>query len=99
MAALYIASQFEEAGLQPISKETGYFQQVPLLGFSIALSFHTQPRYTKDIDLLLFAEDIDNLKSILKKMEYTIEANQWTFKNTNITLHRLTKIEGKIRFQ
>jgi len=61
----------------------------------IALSFHTQPRYTKDIDLLLLAEDIDDLKSILKKMGYTFEANPWTFKNTNITLHRLTKIEGE----
>ena len=61
----------------------------------IALSFHTQPRYTKDIDILLLEGDIDNLKSILKKMGYTFEANPWTFKNTNITLHRLTKIEGE----
>ncbi|MEA3224025.1 MAG: nucleotidyltransferase [Thermodesulfobacteriota bacterium] len=59
----------------------------------IALSFHTQPRYTKDIDLLLLADDIDDFKSILKKMGYTFEANPWTFKDTNITLHRLTKIE------
>ncbi|MBF0099341.1 MAG: nucleotidyl transferase AbiEii/AbiGii toxin family protein [Desulfobacterales bacterium] len=59
----------------------------------IALSFHTQPRYTKDIDLLLFAKDIDNLKSILKSMGYIFEAKPWTFKSTNITLHRLTKIE------
>ena len=28
----------------------------------IALSFHTQPRYTKDIDLLLFPENVDNFK-------------------------------------
>ncbi len=61
----------------------------------IALSFHTQPRYTKDIDFLLLAEGIDDLKSILKKMGYTFEATPWTFKNTNITLHRLTKIEGE----
>ena len=27
--------------------------------------------------------------------QYTSEANPWTFKNTNITLHRLTKIEGE----
>ena len=61
----------------------------------IALSFHTQPRYTKDIDLLLLAEDIDDLKSILKEMGYLFEADPWTFKNTDITLHRLTKIEGE----
>jgi hypothetical protein len=28
----------------------------------IALSFHTQPRYTKDIDILLLERDIDNLR-------------------------------------
>ena len=61
----------------------------------IALSFHTQPRYTKDIDFLLLTEDLDRLKCILKKMGYTFEASPWTFKNTNITLHRLTKIEGE----
>jgi len=60
----------------------------------IALSFHTQPRYTKDIDLLL-VQDIAAFKSILKKMGYMFEAVPWTFKNTNITLHRLTKIEGE----
>jgi hypothetical protein len=59
----------------------------------IALSFHTQPRYTKDIDFLILSEDIDHLKSILKKMGYIFEADTWTFKNTNIILHRLTKIE------
>ncbi len=47
----------------------------------------------KDIDFLLLAEDIDHLKSILKKLGYIFEASPWTFKNTNITLHRLTKIE------
>jgi len=61
----------------------------------IALAFHTQPRYTQDIDLLLLAKDIDNLKFILKKLGYTFEATPWTFKKTNITLHRLTKIEGE----
>jgi len=61
----------------------------------IALSFHTEPRYTKDIDFLILSEDIDHLKSILKKMGYIFEAATWTFKNTNITLHRLTKIKGK----
>lgn len=28
-------------------------------------------------------------------MGYTLEAKPWTFGNTNITLHRLTKIEGE----
>lgn len=61
----------------------------------IALSFYTRPRYTKDIDFLLLADDVDNLKSILKIMGYLFEATPWTFRNTNITLHGLTKIEGE----
>ena len=59
----------------------------------IALSFLTQPRFTKDIDILLLSKDIDDFKTILKKMGYTIEAPPWTFKNTDATIHRLTKIE------
>ena len=59
----------------------------------IALSFHTKPRYTKDIDILTTHEHIDNLKSVLKQIGYTFEAVSWTFTKTNITLHRLTKIE------
>lgn len=61
----------------------------------IALSFHVEPRYTKDIDFLVLSNCIDNLKTILKSMGYTFEAQPWTFKNTNITLHRLTKIEDE----
>jgi hypothetical protein len=32
LAALYIATQFEAAGLRPISEKDGYFQQVPMQG-------------------------------------------------------------------
>ena len=61
----------------------------------IALSFYTRPRYTKDIDILVLSEGIDNIKSILKGIGYTFEATPWSFRNTDITLYRLTKIEGQ----
>lgn len=61
----------------------------------IALSFHTEPRYTKDIDFLVLSSCVDDLKSVLKSMGYIFEAQSWTFKKSNITLHRLTKIEGE----
>ncbi len=61
----------------------------------IALSFHTEPRYTKDIDFLVLSNDIDDLKSILKNMNYKFEASPWTFENARITLHRLTRIEDE----
>jgi hypothetical protein len=34
IAALYIASQFERMGLQPISDKHGYFQPVPITSFT-----------------------------------------------------------------
>lgn len=34
LAALYIATQFEAAGLKPISEEQGYFQRVPMIGIT-----------------------------------------------------------------
>jgi len=61
----------------------------------IALSFHVEPRYTKDIDFLVLSNCIDEVKAILKQMGYTFEAEPWTFKKTKITLHRLSKIEGE----
>ena len=61
----------------------------------IALSFHTEPRYTKDIDFLVLSGEIDNSKVILKKLGYKVEALPWTFKNTDMTLHRLTKFVGE----
>lgn len=61
----------------------------------IALSFHVEPRYTNDIDLLLVADDLGGIQSILRDLGYTVEADPWTFANTSITLHRLTKFEGE----
>ena len=64
LAALYIASQFEAVGLQPISKESGYFQQVPLLGLSTdfkSLDFKLSSKdksktLTALEDIILFSE-------------------------------------------
>jgi len=60
----------------------------------IALSFYTEPRYTKDIDFLFMAEDLESSKAIFHKIGYEHEAIPWKFSKTEIELHRLTKIEG-----
>jgi len=60
----------------------------------IALSFYAEPRYTKDIDFLVLSENIDELKS-LKDVGYIYESPAWDFKKTPVTLHRLSKIEGR----
>lgn len=61
----------------------------------IALSFYAEPRYTKNIDFLVLPEDIDGLKSLLKSEGYIYESPAWDFKKTPVTLHRLSKIEGR----
>ncbi len=61
----------------------------------IALSFYTEPRFTKDIDFLLLANDIKSFKSILNNLGYKLEAETWVLKEADITLHRLTKISGE----
>ena len=61
----------------------------------IAVSFHTEPRFTKDIDLLFFAIDIDRLRSELNDLGYTVEAEPWTFESSNITIYRFSKFAGE----
>jgi len=67
--------------------------QYALIG-GIALSFYTEPRFTKDIDFLLLANDIKSFKLILNDLGYKLEAETWTLKEVDITLHRLTKIDN-----
>lgn len=73
LAALYIASQFEEAALQPISKETGYFQQVPTFDFTItdkSMSFElSAENKSKELE---YGEDIVLFSELLKE-EITLD--------------------------
>jgi predicted nucleotidyltransferase len=65
----------------------------------VALAFHDQPRFTKDIDLLLIPDDIDNFADVLSKIDFFVSATPWTFKNTDMTLHRFIKIVGDDHLQ
>jgi len=65
----------------------------------VALAFHDQPRFTKDIDLLLIPDDIDRFADVLSKLEFFVSASPWTFKNTDMTLHRFIKIVGNEHLQ
>lgn len=57
----------------------------------IALAFHAQPRFTKDIDILAKPIDLEAYERILAELGYIKTAMPWTFSNTNITLHRFGK--------
>ena len=65
----------------------------------VAMAFHVEPRFTKDIDILLFPEDIEKLKKILSKKGYSESTSPWTFKKTNMTLHRFIKTSAKEHMQ
>ena len=57
----------------------------------IALAFHSQPRFTRDIDILGKPADLERYQEIFAELGYTELAKPWTFKKTNITLHRFGK--------
>jgi len=57
----------------------------------IALAFHSQPRFTRDIDILGKPTDLERYRSIFAKLGYAEAGKPWTFQQTNITLHRFGK--------
>jgi len=58
----------------------------------VAMAFYTEPRFTRDIDLLVDSDDFDKVKDILEKDEYFESASPWTFRNVAIELHRFLKV-------
>ena len=58
----------------------------------VAMAFYAEPRFTRDIDLLVISDDLDKTKSILEKDGYFESTSPWTFRNVAIELHRFLKI-------
>ena len=56
------------------------------------MAFYTEPRFTRDIDLLIDSEDYEKAKGILEKKRYFESASPWTFKRVPIELHRFLKV-------
>jgi len=61
----------------------------------VAVSLHTTPRFTRDIDILLCAKDLAALTAAMDSVGYKQWATPWTFRNTNLTLHRFLKFAGE----
>jgi len=57
----------------------------------VALAFHTDPRFTQDIDLLVHAGDFEKIRNLLEGEGYFESAEPWTFSNVAIELHRFLK--------
>lgn len=60
----------------------------------VALAFHSIPRMTQDIDLLITPSAAVEVETMLPTLGYFESAQPWTFSNTNITLRRFMKVVG-----
>jgi hypothetical protein len=58
----------------------------------VAMAFYTEPRFTRDVDLLVDSTDFDKMKGILEEEGYFESASPWTFLNVGIELHRFLKV-------
>ena len=58
----------------------------------VAMAFYTEPRFTRDIDLLVDSEDYEKTKGILEKDGYFESASPWTFRQVAIELHKFLKV-------
>jgi hypothetical protein len=67
-------------------------QQIPyaLIG-GVAMAFHIQPRFTKDIDFLIKSPQLSATTDALKSKGYLPSAGPWTFPHARLTLHRFLK--------
>ena len=59
----------------------------------LAMAVHGLPRATIDIDLLILAESLEQTKSVVRSLGYTIEAQPMTFHEGAIEIRRLSKID------
>ena len=58
----------------------------------VAIAFHSVPRFTKDIDILIESCVLKRIKDVLKKEGYFESTSSRTFKNAKLTMHRFMKI-------
>lgn len=61
----------------------------------LAMAFHDEPRFTRDIDLLVHSEDEEKVPGIMTALGYFESARPWRFGNTPIVLRRFVKVEGE----
>jgi hypothetical protein len=57
----------------------------------LAMAFHDVPRFTKDIDILGLPADMSAYSEVFKKLGYSVGGNPWTFKDSQLTMHRFIK--------
>ena len=58
----------------------------------VALAVHGLPRATKDIDLLIPAEQLDATRAAARTLGFTLESGRMTFSASGVEIQRLTKV-------
>jgi hypothetical protein len=60
----------------------------------MAVSLYTEPRATKDIDILLCTKDLEPLRAAITTVGYRQWAPPWTFRSSGLTLNRFLRFDG-----
>jgi len=59
----------------------------------VAVAFHTTPRFTRDIDLLIRKDELPRVTEALEREGYFKSSPPWTFRDSDLTLHRFLKVQ------
>ena len=62
----------------------------------VAMSYYSEPRFTRDIDILTTESEMEKIAPLLAGLGFDECAQPWTFSKTRVTLHRFAKIEKNI---
>jgi hypothetical protein len=61
----------------------------------LALAFHDQPRFTKDIDFLIAKKDLPRTQQILSTFGYFESTDPLSFPKSRMELYRMIKTESE----
>jgi len=61
----------------------------------IAMALHDEPRFTRDIDVLVSAEQVGRVRELLEGIGYVEASAPWTFAGVPLTLHRFIKTQAE----
>jgi hypothetical protein len=81
-----IFEEFKQLALEMERRQIKY----ALVG-GIAMAFYAEPRFTRDLDLLVASADFEKLKNLLEGNGYFEPDKPWDLKNIEIRLHRFLK--------
>lgn len=81
-----VFAEFEQIAMLLAERKIPY----ALIG-GVAMAFHAQPRFTKDIDLLVTSSHFPHLAEALKARGYFPSAKPWSFSKASLSLYRFLK--------